>query len=195
MKIIGVTGTSGAGKTTLCEILNRQYGAYIIDADQIAKRLSKKGTMYLNAIVECFGDGILNQEGELRRKELANLIYNDEGKRSQLNGLTFMYVVQEIKEKIDALREDCIVIDAPLLFESKLDQICDFVIGVIAKEEEKIERICKRDGISKEMAKKRLSIQMEEKELSKKADYIIVNDGNVENLEKEIEKVWKERKE
>lgn len=106
-----------------------------------------------------------------------------------------MYVVQEMKEKIDALREDCIVIDAPLLFESKLDQICDFVIGVIAKEEEKIERICKRDGISKEMAKKRLSIQMEEKELSKKADYIIVNDGNVENLEKEIEKVWKERKE
>lgn len=195
MKIIGVTGTSGAGKTTLCEILNRQYGAYIIDADQIAKRLSKKGTMYLNAIVECFGEDILNREGELRRKELANLIYNDEGKRSQLNGLTFMYVVQEIKEKIDALREDCIVIDAPLLFESKLDQICDFVIGVIAKEEEKIERICKRDGISKEMAKKRLSIQMEEKELSKKADYIIVNDGNVENLEKEIEKVWKERKE
>ena len=105
-----------------------------------------------------------------------------------------MYVVQEIKETIDALKEDCIVIDAPLLFESKLDQICDFVIGIMAKEEEKIERICKRDGISKEMAKKRLNIQMNEEELKKRADYVIINDGNMENLEKELEKVWKERK-
>lgn len=85
MKIIGVTGTSGAGKTTLCEILNKQYGVYIIDADQIAKRLSKKGNVYLKAMVECFGDEILNQEGELKRKELANLIYQDDEKRNQLN--------------------------------------------------------------------------------------------------------------
>ena len=106
-----------------------------------------------------------------------------------------MYVVQEIKETIDALREDCIVIDAPLLFESKLDQICDFVIGMMAKEEEKIERICKRDGISKEMAKKRLNIQMNEEELKKRADYVIINDGNMETLEEEIKKVWKEKKE
>ena len=104
-----------------------------------------------------------------------------------------MYVVQEIKETIDALREDCIVIDAPLLFESKLDQICDFVIGLMAKEEEKIERICKRDGISKEMAKKRLNIQMSEEELQKRADYVIINDGNMETLEEEIKKVWKEK--
>ena len=106
-----------------------------------------------------------------------------------------MYVVQEIKETIDALREDCIVIDAPLLFESKLDQICDFVIGMMAKEEEKIERICKRDGISKEMAKKRLNIQMSEEELQKRADYVIINDGKMETLEEEIKKVWKEKKE
>ena len=106
-----------------------------------------------------------------------------------------MYVVQEIKETIDALREDCIVIDAPLLFESKLDQICDFVIGMMAKEEEKIERICKRDGISKEMAKKRLNIQMSEEELQKRADYVIINDGNMETLEEEIKKVWKVKKE
>lgn len=105
-----------------------------------------------------------------------------------------MYVVQEIKETIDTLKEDCIVIDAPLLFESKLDQICDFVIGIVAKEEEKIERICKRDGISIEMAKKRLRIQMSEEELKKRADYMIVNDGNMETLEEEIKKVWNENK-
>lgn len=102
--------------------------------------------------------------------------------------------MQEIKETIDALREECIVIDAPLLFESKLDQICDFVIGIVAKEEEKIERICKRDGISIEMAKKRLRIQMSEEELKKRADYMIVNDGNMETLEEEIKKVWNENK-
>ncbi len=92
------------------------------------------------------------------------------------------------------MKEDCIVIDAPLLFESKLNQICDFVIGIIAKEEEKIERICKRDGISKEMAKKRLSIQMSEEELQKRADYMIVNDGNMKMLEEKIKNIWDENK-
>lgn len=190
MKIIGVTGSSGAGKTTICTILEKKYLAHIIDADKVAKRLTKKGSMYLNSIVDYFGIGILDSTGELKRKELATIIYEDEEKRSALNNLTFTYVVNEIKENINKLQDkELIVIDAPLLYESNLDKICDLVIGVVAKEEDKIDRICLRDDISEEMAKKRLSIQLNDDYIKNRADYIIVNNGNIEELEEEIKKI------
>ena len=103
MKIIGVTGSSGAGKDTLCEILENKYNAEIVDADKIAKELSKKGTMYLKSIVDCFGSKIVNRQGELNRKKLASIIFEDEKKREELNKLTFIYVVDEIKRRISKL--------------------------------------------------------------------------------------------
>lgn len=190
MKIIGVTGKSGAGKTTICNILKEKYSAFIIDADAVAKRLSKKGTLYLNAIVDYFGEEILDNSGELKRKELASLIYKDEEKRNALNTLTFTYVVNEIKCIINKLKDkELIVIDAPLLFESNLDEICDLIIGVIASEEEKIKRICERDNISEDIAKKRLSIQKSDDFIKDKVDYVIHNVSNIKKLEEEIEKL------
>lgn len=190
MKIIGITGSSGAGKTTICSILKEKYAAHIIDADEIAKRLSRKGTMYLQAIVGYFGDNIVDANGELKRKELANIIYENEEKRNMLNELTFNYVVQEIKENINKLKDkELIVVDAPLLFESNLDKICDMVIGVIATEEDKIERICNRDKISEQTAKKRLKIQKDDEFIKEKSDYIIYNESSIKKLEEEIEKI------
>ena len=85
MKIIGITGSSGAGKTTICKILKQKYEAFIIDADEIARQLSKKGTMYLNAIIEYFGKNIVDSNGELKRKDLANEIYqNDEKRKNEI---------------------------------------------------------------------------------------------------------------
>lgn len=189
MKIIGVTGASGAGKTTFCSILKEKYGAYIVDADELARNLSKKGNPYLEAIVEYFGKEIVNEEGELKRKELASIIYQEEEKRKALNQITFTFVVKEIKEKIRSMHGEMIVIDAPLLFESKLEEMCDVVIGVIAGEKEKIERICKRDYITSEVAQKRLSIQVTTEEIKKKADYIIENNKDITSLEKELERI------
>lgn len=190
MKIIGITGASGAGKTTICIILNQKYNAHIIDADQIARNLSQKGNPYLAAISDYFGEDILTASGELQRKKLANIIYENEEKRKALNNITFKYVVEEIKQKIDKLKsEKLVVIDAPLLFESKLDEICDYVIGVIATDISKIERICKRDSIQQDVAKKRLLVQMKDDEIRKKADYIIENNKEVKNLEEEISKL------
>lgn len=190
MKIIGVTGSSGAGKTSVCKILKEKYHISIIDADEVARELSKKGNLYLQAIANEFGEGILDENGELKRKELAKLIYEQEEKRSALNHLTFIYVVKEIKKRIAELaNEKTVAIDAALLFESELDKICDTTIGLVSTEEDKIERICKRDGISEEMAKKRLAIQMLEEELKKRVNYVIVNDGSELTLEKEIEKI------
>lgn len=187
MKLIGVTGTSGSGKSTVCHILEERYGAEIMDADKVAKELSRKGSFYMRSIVQYFGEDILNKEGQLNRKKLAGMIYEDENKREKLNRLTFTYVVDEIKKRIGKINQKkIIVIDAPLLFESGLNTICDFVIAIIAKEEIKIDRICKRDSISIEEAKKRLAVQQTDEFFKDNADYVIKNEQGIEQIEKEL---------
>ena len=189
MKIIGVTGSSGAGKDTLCEILENKYNAEIVDADKIARKLSKKGTMYLKSIIDCFGSNIINRQGELNRKKLASIIFEDEKKREELNRLTFIYVVDEIKRQINKLKKDIIVVNAPLLFESNLNQICDFVIAIIADKDVQIERIMKRDGLSKEEAEKRINMQNTNEFFEENADYIIYNKESLKDIEKQLKKI------
>ncbi len=196
MKIIGIVGTSGSGKSTICDILNKEPNVTIIDADQIAKRLSKKGTLYFNSIVECFGAYVIDEQGELKRHELAKIIFEDDKKREELNQLTFIYVVDEIKRMITMSKaKDTIIIDAPLLFESNLNQICDLVIGVIAPDETKIERIMKRDGIDKELAQKRLNIQKDNDFIKDNADYIIENTKDLVHLKQQLEDIIEEIRE
>lgn len=189
MKIIGITGSSGAGKDTVCEILEKQYNAEIVDADKIAKELSKKGTMYLKSIVNCFGSGIVDNKGELNRKKLANIIFEDENKREELNKLTFIHVVDEIKKKISNLKKKIIVVNAPLLYESNLNQICDFVIAVIADHEKQVHRVMKRDNITKEEAEKRLNAQSSNAFFTENAEYIIYNNEDISNIEEQICKI------
>ncbi len=189
MKIIGVTGSSGAGKDTLCEILENKYNAEIVDADKIARELSKKGTMYLQSIVESFGSGIVDRKGELNRKKLASIIYEDDKKREELNKLTFIYVVDEIKKRINKIKKKIIVVNAPLLFESNLDQVCDFVIAVIAERKVQIERIMKRDNIKADEAEKRLNMQNTDEFYIENADYIIHNKGDIKDIEKQLKNI------
>lgn len=189
MKIIGVTGSSGAGKDTLCEILENKYNAEIVDADKIARELSKKGTMYLQSIVESFGSGIVDRKGELNRKKLSSIIYEDDKKREELNKLTFIYVVDEIKKRINKIKKKIIVVNAPLLFESNLDQVCDFVIAIIAERKVQIERIMKRDNIQEDEAEKRLNMQNTDEFYIENADYIIHNKGDIKDIEKQLKDI------
>jgi len=188
MKIIGLTGGSGAGKNTVCKIIQKKYKAKVIDADEVAKKLQKKGSLYLNSIIENFGTQVVYKNGELNRKKLANLIFEDEKKREQLNELTFIYVIDEIKNKINKIKEDLIIINAPLLFESNLDKICDFVIAVIADEEDRIKRICKRDGITKKEAIKRIQAQNSNDFFIANSDYIVYN-KDINELDKQVEEI------
>ena len=104
MNVIGITGSSGAGKSTVCDILQNMYQVKVINADKIAKELSKRGTSYLDEIAETFGEDILDENGELKRKKLAELIYNDTKKRKQLNMCTFnTYTSQSISQFINKL--------------------------------------------------------------------------------------------
>ena len=187
--IIGITGSSGAGKSTVCELLSKKYNMQIINADEVAKELSKKGTDYIKDIVSKFGKDIVDENGDLRRKKLGEIIYTNDSKREELNSCTFKYIKKEIFKKIEKMNQDNIVIDAPLLFESKLDKICDRIIGVISKKQLQIERIVLRDNIDYDHATMRLDAQQKDDFYIKKCDAIIENNHDIKQLEQQVEEL------
>lgn len=190
MSIIGITGSSGAGKSTICEILEKEYNVKVINADKIAKKLSKRGTNYIREIAEKFGVDILDEDGELKRKKLAEIIYTDHKKREELNNCTFKYIKKEIEQQIKKEKKaSTIVIDAPLLFECDLDEMCDVVIGIVSNKELQIERIVARDNIDYEHAEKRINAQASNEFYIKKCDEIIENNNDLAYIEKSIKKV------
>ena len=185
--ILGITGSSGAGKSTVCEILAKKYNMKIINADKIARELSKKGTRYIADIIEKFGKNIVDENGDLKRKKLAEIIYLDPVKREELNSCTFKYIKEEIKKQIRQTEENRdIAIDAPLLFESGLDKICDRVIGVVCKKEIQLDRIVARDNVDYDHANMRLDAQQDDEFYRKNCDMIIENNYDIENIERQI---------
>lgn len=185
MKIIGITGSSGAGKSTICEILKQKYKVKIIDADAIAKRLSVKGSKYLAEIVASFGNRILDGKGTLNRKKLAQIIYESSEARERLNNCTFKYIKEEIEKEIKASKVD-VIIDAPLLFESGLNKWCDIVIGVISNKELQLERLIKRDNLEYHQALERLNAQKQNDFYERNCDMIIENNNHMSEIEEQI---------
>ena len=162
----------------------------MINADKIAKELSKKGTLYLLEIVEKFGEEILLENEELNRKKLANIIYHNEEKRNQLNECTFKYIRKEIETQIQEHKEELIAIDVPLLFEANLQNICNTTIAVIAKNKEaQIARIMERDNIDKIHAQARLNAQHPNEFYTSRCEFVITNDNEIADIEKQIEEI------
>lgn len=188
MITIGITGNSGSGKTTFAKVLAKKMDAIVIDADKIARKTSEKGEEYYNKIVELFGKDILKQD-EINRKKLAEIIYENEQKREELNLLTNKYVVEKIKKEKEKNKKNNIIMDVPLLFESKLNEECDVTISLVAKQNIKIKRVTERDNINQNTAKQRLNIQKADEYYVEKSNYIIVN--NETNLEEEAEEFIK----
>lgn len=192
--IIGITGSSGAGKSTVCEFLENEYNVKVLNADKIARRLSRKGTSYIIDIIKIFGNNIVDEEGELKRRKLAEIIYSNPKKREELNNCTFKYITKEIEKRLNKIDNDTTkIIDAPLLFESKLNEMCDKVIGVIAKREVQIDRIVARDNIDYEQAEKRLLAQQSNEFYIEHCDDIVENNGLLD-FEQEVENIMKKYK-
>lgn len=188
MKIIGITGVSGSGKTTISKMIQQQCEAEVIDADKIAKDLTQGDTEYLQEIITEFGEKILDENNKLKRQELANIIFEDKTKKEKLDKLTQKYVVEEIKRQIEKSKAQLIILDVPLLFESKLNEICNITIGVIANQQEEIKRICARDNITIEQAIARLKNQNDNEFFIENCDYIVEN-TNLENTQEELNKI------
>ncbi len=157
----------------------------MINADQIVKELSKCGEQYYKDIVKQFGKEILLENKEINRPKLAQIIFNNTQRRKELNKLTSMHIARKIQEEAIKEEQRLTIIDAPLLIETKLNEICDIVVSVIASESTKIKRICKRDSIDEKTAKQRLKSQLAEYIYIENSNYILTNDKT--NLEKEAE--------
>lgn len=185
MIIVGVTGNTGAGKTTVSTIIKNNMNAVVIDADKISKDLMQPGEEYYEKILELFGrNEVLHSKTsknrqKINRTKLAKIIFEDEEKREMLNTLTFKYVGKEIKKQILENKDrEMIVLDIPLLYEGGYDKICNYVIAVVSSEDAKIERIFQRDKISREEVKTRLKAQQTDDFFKERANYVINNPGS-----------------
>lgn len=187
MTVVGITGTSGSGKSTIAQIIQQNSSAQTIDADKIAKEMTEQDTKYLREIVKTFGQNIL-EENKLNRKKLADIIFSDKLQKEKIDKLTQKYVVSEIKKKVKESKSKLVLLDVPLLFETKLNEICDITIGVIANKKQKIARICKRDNIDEKQAIARLQSQKEDEFFLNNCDYIVENQDE-EELKKQIKKI------
>ena len=181
MKIIGVTGGTGAGKSTLCEEL-KKCGATVIDCDHISRSVTKSDVAAFGEIIETFGAEMLAADGELNRKALAAVVFNDEQKLELLNKITHKYIFAEMQKQLGECKTPVAVMDVPLLFNTDFPFKCDLKVAVLAAPEVRLERIMGRDGISKTAALERMKNQMTDDEYKSLADVCFINDGNPEKI-------------
>ncbi len=179
MRIIGVTGGTGGGKTTVTKIM-KSLGAQICDADVIARAVVEPGRPALSEIA---AEWNVVSGGVLDRKALAKIVFNDEAELHKLNGIVHKYVIEEIKSEIEKCREDIFVIDAIALFESGLAEICDVTVAVIADQAIRCARIMARDNLTEQEAMMRINAQKSDDFYIQNANFVIYNNDGVDDEE------------
>lgn len=193
MKVIGLTGGIGSGKSTVSRML-RGLGAKIIDADQVARDIVEKGKPALEEIVQTFGEETLHEDGTLNRKKLGSLIFDDPHQRKKLNEITHPRIIEEIEERLEKYKEDdnteVIVLDCALLFEMNMDNMVEESWLVSLDKSTQIKRIMARDELSKDDAEKRINAQMSLEAKAQKATRIIDNSCEVNETHKQVLELW-----
>jgi dephospho-CoA kinase len=197
MLIVGLTGGVASGKTAASQVL-KEEGAYIIDADQIARELVRPHQPAWNELIRAFGKEILQEDGSLHRKKLADKVFADPKQRKRLNQILHPRIKEEMDRRTKEIGqkdpEAIVVIDAPLLVELGDHHEMDKLIVVNSTQTQQIERLKDRDGISPEEALRILSSQMPLGEKVKLADFVIGNEGSLEETKKRAREVFKELK-
>ena len=188
-KIIGITGGIASGKSTVTNYL-RQKGYQVIDADQVVHELQAKGGKLYQALVNWLGSAILNEAGELDRPKLSQLIFSSQENLAKSSQLQNAIIRQELADRRDQLdkTEETFFMDIPLLFEQDYADWFDEVWLVYVNPETQIKRLKARNGYSQEEALQRLASQMKLEDKVPYADFVIKNDGNLEELIEQIDK-------
>jgi dephospho-CoA kinase len=188
MLIVALTGGIGSGKSTVGQMLE-DLGAIVTDSDQLAREVVERGTTGFDQIVAAFGDGVL-KNGDLDRAALAEVIFKDPTKRTQLEQITHPLIRKAFAKVVESSKGDSIVINQiPLLVESKHEYKFDHVITVSATEEIRIERLLKR-GMNLTQIKQRIQAQSTDAQREAISDTVISNDKDHSELLVEVEKVW-----
>ena len=191
MKIYGLTGKTGAGKSTVAQKLS-ELGFCVIDGDKIAREITEKGKPTLSLLANEFGCDIIEEDGSLNRKLLASRAFKDKESTAMLNAITHPIIKAEFEKVLEKAEEDGFsyaVIDAAALLESSCKDLCEKIIVVSAPEEIRLQRILSRDYITKEQALIRMNAQFPDEYYNEKADILIRNYPPFEN---ETDRILKE---
>lgn len=186
--VIGITGGISTGKSNVSNEI-RNLGYKVIDSDEIYRNLSKKGMPICKKIEECFGKKYILDNGEINRLELGKLIFYDEASKNKLNSITHPEIVKEIKIQISNSSEELIFVDIPLLYEAKLEYLCDAVLCVYVDYEEQIKRLMERDKIDYSYAKAKINSQMDINEKIKLSKYSLSSEGSFIDTKAKIIKI------
>jgi len=184
--ILGLTGGIGAGKTLVSNHLS-SLGIEIVDADVIAREVVAVGSDGLNAIVKHFGNAILLDDGSLNRAKLREIIFADLEQKNWLNNLLHPMIRQNITEKLDNAKSPYVVLSAPLLFENKLDALCDHSLLVDVPVEVQLDRTTNRDSVSTEQVKNIIAAQMSRDDKLQKAGSILDNHREIDLVLADVE--------
>lgn len=177
--IIGLTGQSGAGKSTVRGVF-AENGFTVIDCDSIARKVADN-RRFLDEIARRFSEKLLNPDGTLNRAATAKLIFTDNEKRGCYQRIIFPYIINAVMNGIRSA-SGSVLLDAPTLFEAKLDMVCGKIVSVTADADKCAERIIKRDGITSKQARERLSSQHDAEFFKERTDYNIENNGTLRQL-------------
>ncbi len=193
---IGLTGGIATGKSTVSQMLERR-GAALVDADRIAREVVEPGQAPLRQIAERFGQAVLNEDGTLNRRKLGQIVFSDEAERKALEAITHPAIralMRERMERLEAERPDrLVVVDVPLLFESKLQSLFEQVLVVYVPRSVQLTRLMGRDGLAEEEARKRLDAQMDIEDKKRLADYVIDNSSGLAETEEQIDRFWRDK--
>ncbi|SET44415.1 dephospho-CoA kinase [Oceanobacillus limi] len=189
--IIGLTGSIASGKSTVSHMFH-DLNIPVVDADKISREVVNRGEKAYQEIIDVFGEGILTKSKIIDRKKLGAIIFKDETKRNQLNGIVHPAVRERMLEKRDTYveaGEKCIVLDIPLLFESKLTHFVDKTLVVFVDEDVQLQRLMERDGYTEEEADQRIQSQIPVKEKAKLADAVINNNGTINETNQQLKQI------
>ena len=191
MTIVGLTGSVGTGKSTVTKFF-RQLGAYIIDWDELARAVVRPHSKAWKEIVEYFGKDFLNEDLTINRQKLAEVVFSDKEKVTKLNHIVHPEVLKKderMTSEIKSLDPDALIIkDIPLLFELTRPIFVDRIVVVSASEQTQLKRL-EEMGMSREDAQSRIKSQLPLEEKIKYADFVINNDGSLEETKRQVEQI------
>lgn len=192
---VGLTGGIASGKTLVCRLFEAR-GCIIIDADRVAHRLILRGQPGYHPIVEAFGSEILRDDGEIDRKRLGAVVFSDQARLNQLNGILHPRVTQAILRQLEHFEEkqpaSRVIVDASLMIESGFHTYFQRLILVTCTLQQQIDRLRSRNGLSEEQARQRIGLQMPLAEKIRFAHHVIDNSSSVENTSAQVEQLFQE---
>ena len=200
MKVLGITGGVGAGKSTVLAYMKEKYGAYLLECDTIGRCLQQKGEACFKPIVELFGEECLGEDGELDRAKIASIVFADAQMLGKLEQIVHPEVKNSVNETIRMLRgleeeyqPAFAVVESAILLEEEYDLICDEIWYVYASEEVRAERLAKSRGYSRERSRQVMDAQKPDSFFRERCDFVIDNSGSeVHDTYEQIDRGLKE---